>query len=166
MKEEFTGSFNFLSECITYSISGQGNRIVPFCLCVCLGLWKLQCAPLRWWRAMLCTIDLHCALPACAVHQVHPIFLEVIFPHMVHNTGRRCTMKVDGEQHSSVPLKWCTTYVPRKQTNGQTDATTHIISPALGSIMKWNYNWWEEIMVVLWVDRAPETRCVKFVGRW
>ncbi len=33
-------------------------------LSVCLGLWNLRCAPLQWYRAMLCTTDLLCA-PCC-----------------------------------------------------------------------------------------------------
>ncbi len=30
----------------------------PACICVCLHFWKLCCAPLHWFIAMLCTIDL------------------------------------------------------------------------------------------------------------
>ena len=37
-------------------------------LCTMVGLWDLCCAPLQWYRAMLCTINLHYAQPTCGVH--------------------------------------------------------------------------------------------------
>ncbi len=38
-----------------------------------------------------------------------------------------CTIQVDGAQCSSVPLMWCTKYVPQTQTDRQIDATKCII---------------------------------------
>ncbi len=52
----------------------------------------LRCAPLQWYRAPLCTIDLHCAPPTCIVHHGAEgglLFLEVgvIRPVLVPSTG-------------------------------------------------------------------------------
>ena len=44
---------------------------------------------------------------------------------MVHIAGRWWTMQVDGGEHSSIPLQWCTTYVPHTQADRQTESDSY-----------------------------------------
>ncbi len=52
-----------------------------------MGLWKLPCAPLHWYRAMLCTIDLHCTWPTWVVH--HGAQGRSIFTLLIHTSAWR-----------------------------------------------------------------------------
>ncbi len=66
----------------------RSREMICLVATVCLGLWNLRCAPLQWYGAMLCTINLHCAPPTCDVHhgaQGDLLFWEVgVTPNIFH----------------------------------------------------------------------------------